>query len=284
MKHFLVTRFNIRFKDWKTTKNGEKVLTDEWMRHRLRLFENYCLPSVINQSNQNFVWCIFFDKETMVDIEDKIQYFKKKCKNIYPIYLNDASEMVCGLVKAIKNNTTKKDKFIITTRLDNDDILHKDFIKTIQNNFTPIHNTVIDLKAGFQVHIKRNNPEIREFDSPFNQFISVVEDITQIRTVLSKQHLEWKNSKSIISIEKPRLWIEVVHHKNKLSQVLSYHKRTILFDNKNFGLSNGNIFVENPLQVGIHNIWISTISPMIKGLKWILSRWTRLVFIFFRQD
>jgi hypothetical protein len=63
-KHFLLTRFNLRVEDWATTKNGDQVLNDAWLMDRFRLFESYCLPSVKNQSNQDFTWFVFFDKNT----------------------------------------------------------------------------------------------------------------------------------------------------------------------------------------------------------------------------
>ena len=55
MKHYLLTRFNLTFKEWKTSKNGELVLTDKWLKNRFELFENYCLPSVKNQTYQKTI-------------------------------------------------------------------------------------------------------------------------------------------------------------------------------------------------------------------------------------
>ena len=272
MKHFLVTRFNIRFKEWETTKNGEKVLTDEWMEHRFRLFENYCLPSVMNQSNQNFIWCIFFDKHTKNKYTEKISYYIRKCGNIYPIYLNDATGMIDGLKKTIKNNISEKDKFVITTRMDNDDILHKDFIKTIQDNYIPVHSTVIDLREGYQVYLKKGQSEIRKFDSPFNQFVSIVEIVTAIETVFSRQHPQWEDAENVVIVEKYRLWIELVHNKNKLSQVLRYHRRISYLNNTDFGIVNGNAFVESPIHVFFYNTWTSIILPCREGLKRILKQ------------
>jgi len=55
MKHFLLTRFNLRNEEWITTRDGGAVLTEEWLIQRFELFENYCLPSVMNQKNKNFL-------------------------------------------------------------------------------------------------------------------------------------------------------------------------------------------------------------------------------------
>ncbi|WP_051227980.1 glycosyltransferase [Gillisia sp. JM1] len=57
-QHYILTRFNLRAEDWTTTKNNEKVLTEEWLEERFDLFENYCFSSVRNQTNQNFKWLV----------------------------------------------------------------------------------------------------------------------------------------------------------------------------------------------------------------------------------
>ena len=61
--HFILTRFNVK-KMWSQDKRGNKVLTDEWLSHRFKLFENYCLPSIVNQENKNFIWLVYFDQDT----------------------------------------------------------------------------------------------------------------------------------------------------------------------------------------------------------------------------
>ena len=43
MKHFLATRFNLPAEDWKVSRNGQKVLTDSWLKHRFEIFEKYYL-------------------------------------------------------------------------------------------------------------------------------------------------------------------------------------------------------------------------------------------------
>lgn len=58
--HFLITRFNLRNPSWELTKNNETLLDDSWMSERIELFKNYCFPSVVNQTNKNFKWLLFF--------------------------------------------------------------------------------------------------------------------------------------------------------------------------------------------------------------------------------
>ncbi|MGM9778607.1 MAG: glycosyltransferase, partial [Prevotella sp.] len=54
MKHYLLTRFNLRL--WPHNKVGEETQTEAWLRRRVELFERYTLPSVVAQSCLDFVW------------------------------------------------------------------------------------------------------------------------------------------------------------------------------------------------------------------------------------
>lgn len=62
MQHFILTRFNLNL--WHKDKNDNEINRNEWLAYRLNLFETYCLPSVVAQTEQNFKWIILVDKET----------------------------------------------------------------------------------------------------------------------------------------------------------------------------------------------------------------------------
>lgn len=59
--HLFIDRFNLKNANWCITKNNEAVLDEKWMEERMILFENYCLSSVVHQTNTNFKWLLFFD-------------------------------------------------------------------------------------------------------------------------------------------------------------------------------------------------------------------------------
>ena len=65
IKHYILTRFNLcgRNRD----KSKQSTLTKEWLHHRIKLFETYCLPSIKQQTNQNFKWLILFDYQLLGD-------------------------------------------------------------------------------------------------------------------------------------------------------------------------------------------------------------------------
>src|SRR5690554_6693491 len=89
MNHYLITRFNVRSKDWHHTRRGAPVQTDEWLHDRFKIFEKYCLPSVAQQSNPHFTWCVFFDSETPVSYKKRIDKIIERQKNIVAFYIEN---------------------------------------------------------------------------------------------------------------------------------------------------------------------------------------------------
>lgn len=272
MNHYLITRFNLRSRDWHHTRLGEEVLTENWLKKRFAIFEKYCLPSVINQSNQNFKWCVFFDVDTPGFYKKRIDRFKKQQSNFFPVYIEDMESLNRSLIAFIEKTITGF-PFLITTRLDNDDILHRDFIETIQSQFKLQDDLVIDLTKGFQIQRKRHYSAIRTIDFPFNQFISYAETTTPpIRTVMDKQHQEWKRHHLVKSFSEKEMWIEFIHDTNKWNDVRSEFKRTACFNNKDFGISSSPEFKDRKFRVFCHNLKMDCIIFKNKIQKKIKSK------------
>ena len=55
--------------------------------------------------------------------------------------------------KYIVDNINDDEKYIITTRLDNDDAIHQKFIDTIQKLAIEKNETVIDLRKGYKLNM-----------------------------------------------------------------------------------------------------------------------------------
>src|SRR5208282_1904259 len=56
--HVLLTRFNVRL------SSPETPPSDDWIAHRLDLFQRYCVPSVASQTVQDFRWIVLIDSRT----------------------------------------------------------------------------------------------------------------------------------------------------------------------------------------------------------------------------
>lgn len=235
-KHFLATRFNVRIGGWDTTKNGEMLLDENWMDNRFELFENYCFPSVLNQSNQNFTWCIYFDLYTNKVYKEKIKKLTECYPNIRIFYIDSISELKPHLINFIKLSEIDACDYVITSRLDTDDLLHMNYIKVVQQLFKPVHNCIIDLRCGYQISIERGQCEIRNYINTFNPFISFIEKKECVETVFNQMHKEWLKTENVIVDSQKKLWIELVHKKNKINSVNSNLEYALKFNEKEFGI------------------------------------------------
>lgn len=253
MKHFLITRFNLRAAHWQTAKNGSPVLTKEWLKNRFHLFETYCLPSVENQTEQNFKWLVFFDIHTPAEYKEKVNQISRKYPNFSPVFIDGIDSLNDSLIEEIKKKIIQTDEYIITSRLDNDDIIHKDFIKTIQSLFQPLDQTVIDLRTGYQVTLGKPHSEIRKIYNVFNPYISLIESVDNFKTVFHKQHKDWKNSDSVIIYENRRLWCEVVHQENVLNSTRKFALRSYSIGRKEFGQKGNEVLTDSPTAVFFAN-------------------------------
>jgi len=163
-KHFLLTKFNVGLypsRDYmaRTDKRGLKPADDaeRWMEHRVRVFEKYCIPSVMNQSSKDFRWLVVFDENTPDEHRKRIDHYSKHC-GVVPLYSSrdfpetarcnipgkvDGAWLIWHYRVAlptvqdyIANQLDEDTEFVITSRLDNDDAIHSDFVRRVQD-FVP---------------------------------------------------------------------------------------------------------------------------------------------------
>lgn len=259
-KHYIITRFNLRVDDWNYTKNNEVVLTEEWLDHRFLLFKNFCLPSMINQCNQNFTWLIFFDVNTPEKHRSIIHEISESYKNLHAFYIDGYEEMLPSLLSFIHKDIGRNDKYIITSRIDNDDCLHQNYIDKIQGAFDKQENCIVDIPDGYQLVLNKNSDrqiiEIRKLRNYFNPFISLIESAKNPRTIMSKMHREWRNAPQHISINNNRLWSEIIHEKNKLNAVKPLERIAKKIDYDAFSLTQTDFETNNSMNIFISNLSI----------------------------
>jgi hypothetical protein len=277
-KHFLATRFNVRIGGSDATKNGEAILDDSWMDNRFELFENYCFPSVINQSNQNFKWCIYFDSHTGEVYKQRIKKLTEAYSNFHIFFIDGIGELKPHLINFIQSTENLDCDYVITSRLDNDDLIHRDYIKTIQQLFRPFHIAVIDLRTGFKINIEEGACEIRNYTQSFNPFISLIEKKEFVETVFNQMHHEWHKAKRVIPYYDRQLWIELVHKKNWINTANRQLDYSLKFDENEFGIhgkillkKDSKYFVRYGLKKSENLIFFSK-SIIKRGVKIIVGK------------
>ena len=239
-KHYLITRFNLTTPGWETTKRNERILDEAWYKNRFDLFEKYCLPSVAGQLNQNFTWCILLDIITPDRYRERIRISTGHAKNIRLFYIDGMKEMAQTFQEFLKTDITPGTETIISTRLDNDDMIHRDFVQIVQDIVKRHHSSnqrlVIDLPTGWQLNLEHTLYEVRKIRSSFNPFISVAAPVGDNESVLTRTHQQWSAEKNVISFDQQRLWVEIVHSKNKVNAVRTEIPKSYRFPNEEFGI------------------------------------------------
>ncbi len=207
-KHFVVTRFNIDFRHWKTDKAGKEVRTRYWLKSRLILFNQYCLPSVVGQTNKNFEWLVLVEEGT------DLRNFPEGPTYLFVNRLN----WLFVLKNYIVSKT--KTKFIITTRLDNDDALHRKAINDIQTCFDHQDSEFLNLRKGYILHGKK----VYKTEHRSNQFLSLIERLKNLKTVYLDTHGSARKHGTVKQLTDRRYWIRVVHGRNMIHDNLAVTK------------------------------------------------------------
>ena len=213
-KHFLITRFNLRNPKWISDKKNVAVLTDEWHENRFKLFDEFCFKSVSAQTNTNFEWLVFFDKTTPQKFIDHVEELKSKMTNFIPLYVDGMDKFLPSILDYVSQC---EEDYIITSRLDNDDAISKDYIKEVQKRFDKQDFRALDFIDGYSLQIK---PEVRigKRIDQYNPFISLIEKNDNPKTVWSvRKHSHWKRIENVTSIRNVKVWTAIAHMENKVN-------------------------------------------------------------------
>jgi hypothetical protein len=207
--HLLLTRFNVR------TRGTKKIQPNqEWLEKRFKLFDEICYPSIYAQSNQDFTWLIFFDINTPDYFLNKIEAYSG-WKNLIPIYIDcefSDRKFPNSLRTVISSSVKNGSKYLITTRLDNDDAVSKDYIEAVQKNFKGQQLEGITFPLGYQMFEEK----LYLYLSTGNHFISLIEkyDTNTFKTVFCSQHSKLYRVAPIKKVIRQPSWLEVVHGGN----------------------------------------------------------------------
>ncbi len=219
-QHFVITRFNLRDPALEKANGNKPLLDDKWMEDRLELFENYCYSSIKNQTELNFTWLVFFDISTPQVFRTIIDRYAAEFSNFTPIYIDGMN----AYLPSIKSEVAKRldQPYLITSRLDNDDCLHKDYMKEVQAQFAQQPFMAIDFIDGYTLQIE---PVVRfaKRSHVHNPFISLIEKSDDFVTVWSrKRHGHWSKVKKVLPVQNKRMWMSIIHFENATNTFLGY--------------------------------------------------------------
>jgi hypothetical protein len=257
-QHFIITQFNLRNFPKSSHNDNDKWI--DWTKNRIGIFREFCLPSLINQSVKDFTWLLYFDSETPSDFKPVIDELSA-IPFIEICYCNGMEDFLKNYMVEVKKRFNSSSEWIITTRIDNDDCLHADAIKTIQNNFIPENKFLIALSSGYVLNAA--DKTLSHYFYPQSPFLTLIERKDEnIKGVFEKGHTKWdelrlfvikeirleifnKKARRARFILKKPLWIQIVHGGNvsnsfyrglPVLQNRDLHQFSLNFSSKKLGL------------------------------------------------
>src|SRR5262245_42651568 len=133
-EHVVITRFNVRLDN----SGDGKGTNPDWLLERFKLFETFCYPSLLAQTNQKFKWLVLFDEKTPEPFRAKalsLSNWKNYLPEFVDFSLHEETGCPPGLIALIGKHVDRRSKFLITTRIDNDDAVSTRFVELVQNHF-----------------------------------------------------------------------------------------------------------------------------------------------------
>jgi len=210
--HYLITRFNIKISGYGPERLDSSAMDSSYLQHRLRLFEVYCFPSVKSQIEKKFCWLIYFDEHTDPEVLEHVQQLTGGEIAILLLRVPDFEHMLSDIRERIRSSPTS---YVITTRLDNDDIISHNFMAAIQQHFVQSDRMVINFTKGFEIDL--NLHYIKKWkDRKKNQFISLIEkrDAEKVSTIYGFPHYAIPADIPVRGIEDEYQWAYTRHSFN----------------------------------------------------------------------
>ena len=233
--HYILTRFNLPLSSLKKGQTSN-VCRQEYLHNRFELFENYCLPSIKKQSCQDFKWLILFDINTPEEFKKRAAGWHDVFPNLIPCYLDVyrygclppcsepvtdvdtdrpmqqvTSHFVTEFIKSIEEDMPE---WILTSRLDSDDALHRDWVSNLHRLFAVNpHSAVLDFVYSYK-YIPGERIAYR-YKLPNGHFITLAEQPgDNFRSVLFCNHLDIDRHFKVEHIYGKTFQTELIHSNN----------------------------------------------------------------------
>nr|WP_281359110.1 glycosyltransferase [Pseudarthrobacter oxydans] len=185
--------------------------SEEWLRHRLGYFTSMCIPAVREQSAQAFKWLVYFDAEREEWFEEAVNALADGV--FEPVWVAGKFDpKAC----ARDVRTRSSQPWVITTRVDNDDALARDFVEQVQAQFAE-RTEFVNFTAGMQL---TDDGRLLHRSDPSNAFISLIEPNSD---TLMSVYVDWHDRVSkyapIRQVRTHPMWVQMVHGRNIANKV-----------------------------------------------------------------
>jgi hypothetical protein len=202
-----MTRFNVRLS---FSRSGPD---DNWLRSRLALFEKHTLRSVQSQTLPLDHWLIFCDDESPIWFREALSAMLDR-PAWQPVWVSGlftpdaASAAVASRIQR---------RHVITSRLDNDDVIARPFLEHVQAQFVGQAFQFVNFTHGLQYAGGR----IYHRSDPSNAFASLIESVSngRPRTIFLDGHHRLALHGPVHQVRAEPIWLQLVHGGNVANQI-----------------------------------------------------------------
>ncbi|GGM42660.1 glycosyltransferase [Microbacterium saperdae] len=216
--HVILTRFSVRFPE-------SPPIDEDWLAYRWAFFRDALAASAARQTERDFQWLVFFDIDTPVWLLEEIEALRPGL--FTPVYVSSWSSAIAQRAVADVSSAP----YLITTRIDSDDAIARQFVADVQSHFDHQESLYINLLCGVQVE---RTGEVYRYDEPSNPFISYVEKRVESdapRTVFqSLSHGRSRWFADLLNIVGPPRWMQIIHGSNIANGVRGLRDRPESFE------------------------------------------------------
>lgn len=204
--HFLLTRFSAVF------RAGDVPAQEEWLRYRLGFFVDACWASVRRQEGADFTWVVLFDDRCPDDFREDVE---ELARGVFtPIWTHEAFSPRL-FAREIERRSDAP--WLLTTRLDSDDAIARDFMASAQREFAHQDKLFVDFPRGVQLDRSGSVYLYDQLSSPFLTLIEKrVEGIAPV-TVYSARHARARLEGPLREVNAPPMWAQVIQGTNLLN-------------------------------------------------------------------
>lgn len=234
---FIVTRYFLKIFA-PNTRQMTSAETREWFAEREKIFNRYTLPSVVAQTKQSKTWLVFIEK-SLVKLLPKTLTGRRRPSFVEVVEVDSAGESFFSFRNDISNRINTRlgemalanieQPVVTVSRLDNDDALSHDFLKTLarlslSDATLKRPERIVTFPHGVQY---LENKTLGTYLFNNNHFLSSyhrtrLEEKTLHAMSFNHSHLFAKGQDVLVINTDLPMWVEIVHGNNVSNK---YHSR-----------------------------------------------------------
>ncbi|MEO7061281.1 MAG: glycosyltransferase [Lapillicoccus sp.] len=204
MKHVFLTRYNLP----SAGVESQFRARDNWLRDRTVLFNRYTVPSMKNQLSDEVSWIVYIDPASPAWLVDHLGSLEADQLLTAIPRASVSREELVGDIRTLVGEASGP---LITTNIDNDDALARDFSERLRSfGRTQTERCGVYIGRGLVL----NGARLYLRRDPENAFCSVVEDLSDPVTCWVDWHNRLSRHMPVITLEGDPGWLQVIHDVN----------------------------------------------------------------------